>query len=72
MIAPPIASKREAAMRGAALGLIVAVVVVTLAGCQQKEASSAVTFAAREASGSSPANEARDALAYGVCSRFAR
>ena len=51
-------------MRGAALGVIVTVVLVALAGCQQKEASSAVSFAAQEASGSSPANEARDTLAY--------
>ena len=51
-------------MRGAALGVIVTVVLVTLAGCQQKQASSAVSFAAQEASGSSPANEARDTLAY--------
>ena len=29
-------------MRGAALGVIVTVVLVTLAGCQQKQASSAV------------------------------
>lgn len=51
-------------MRGAALGVIVPVVLVTLAGCQQKQASSAVSFAAQEASGSSPTNEARDTLAY--------
>lgn len=50
-------------MRGAALGVIVTVVLVMLAGCQQKQASSAVSFAAQEASGSSPANEARDTLA---------
>jgi hypothetical protein len=50
-------------MRGAAYGVIVTGVLVTLAGCQQKQASSAVSFAAQEASGSSPA-AARDTLAY--------
>ena len=51
-------------MRGAAFGVIVTAVLVTLGGCQQKQASSAVSFAAQEASGSSPTNEARDTLAY--------
>lgn len=51
-------------MRGAAVGVIVTVVLVTLAGCQQKQPSSAVSFTAQEASGSSPANDARDTLAY--------
>jgi hypothetical protein len=50
-------------MRGAAFAVIVTVVLVTLGGCQQKQASSAVSFAAQEASGSSPANKARDTLA---------
>ena len=51
-------------MRGAAFGVIVTGVLVALGGCQKKEASSAVSFAAQEASGSSPTNEARDTLAY--------
>jgi hypothetical protein len=51
-------------MRGAAFGVIVTGVLVTLAGCQQKQASSPMSFAAQEASGSSPANAARDTLAY--------
>lgn len=51
-------------MRGAALGFIATVVLVTLAGCQQKQPSSAMSFAAQEASGSSPTNAARDTLAY--------
>jgi hypothetical protein len=51
-------------MRGAAFGVIVTGVLVTLAGCQQKQASSPMSFAAQEASGSSPTNEAPDTLAY--------
>jgi hypothetical protein len=51
-------------MRGAAFGVIVTGVLVTLAGCQQKQASSPMSFAAQEASGSRPTNEARDTLAY--------
>src|SRR5688572_7207961 len=51
-------------MRGAAFGVIVTGVLVTLAGCQQKQASSRMSFAAQEASGSSPTNEAPDTLAY--------
>lgn len=51
-------------MRGAAFGVIVTGVLVTLAGCQQRQGSSPMSFAAQEASGSSPTNEARDTLAY--------
>lgn len=51
-------------MRGAAFAVIVTGVLVTLAGCQQKQASSPMSFTAQEASGSSPADAARDTLAY--------
>ncbi len=51
-------------MRGAALKVLVAVVSVTVGGCQQKPASSAMGLAAQEASRWTPSNRAPDTLAY--------
>jgi hypothetical protein len=51
-------------MRGAALKVFVALVSITLAACQQKEATSVMGMAAQEASRWTPANRPPDTLAY--------
>ena len=51
-------------MRGAALQVIVALISITLAGCQQKEPSSAMGMAAQDAARWTPANRPPDTLAY--------